>query len=211
MDVLVEDAARDWLAREVPVAAPAPPPAAVADALPATLADFLAWRAGELAPEAAWRGVSIAASGPADASLMVLVDCPDREDADCLLSGKTGRLFDRMLHAIGLSRDRVHLASVCARRPAAGRMPREVEAALHRVTLHHVGLVAPARLLLLGDGASRAVLGTEVLRARGAPRPVSHDGGDTRAVATFHPRLLLERPAQKAEAWRDLQMLMGVA
>jgi DNA polymerase len=28
-------------------------------------------------------------------------------------------------------------------------------------------------------------------------------------VATFHPRLLLERPAQKADAWKDLQLLMG--
>jgi DNA polymerase len=27
-------------------------------------------------------------------------------------------------------------------------------------------------------------------------------------VATFHPRLLLEQPAHKAGAWRDLQLLM---
>ena len=28
------------------------------------------------------------------------------------------------------------------------------------------------------------------------------------AVASFHPRFLLERPAAKAEAWKDLQMLI---
>jgi DNA polymerase len=28
------------------------------------------------------------------------------------------------------------------------------------------------------------------------------------AIASFHPRFLLERPAQKAEAWRDLQLLI---
>jgi DNA polymerase len=29
------------------------------------------------------------------------------------------------------------------------------------------------------------------------------------AVASFHPRFLLEKPAYKAEAWKDLQMLIG--
>lgn len=212
VDVLVEDGPRDWLAREaapVPVEAPVPAP----DALPRTMPEFLAWRGGEGAPEAAWRGVSLTASGPADARLMVLVDCPDRDDADCLLSGKAGKLFDRMLAAIGVEREAIHLAAVCVRRPATGRMPRELEAELQRLARHHLGLVAPARVLLLGDAASRALTGTEVLRARGSLRRIKHDapsgvGGETDAVATFHPRLLLERPAQKADAWRDLQLLM---
>ena len=211
VDVLVEDDARDWLAKVEPLA-PAVAmlePAVVADALPATLVEFLAWRIGSAAPEASWRGVSLQASGPHDAELMVLVDCPDRGDTDCLLGGAAGKLFDRMLAAIGLSRDTVHLAAVCARRPAAGRMPRELEAALHRLAAHHVALLAPKRLLLLGDGASKAITGTEVLRARGRLHDVNHGSVETGAVATFHPRLLLERPAQKADAWKDLQMLMA--
>ena len=208
VDVLVEDAPRDWLARAAPVSAPVPE-APVAATLPATLAEFLAWRIGVTAPEAAWRGASIAASGPLDAKLMVLVDCPDREDRDCLLGGGAGKLFDRMLAAIGMTRAEIHLAAVCAKRPVAGRMPAEVQAELHRLALHHVGLLAPERLLVMGDAASRAVAGTEVLRARGILRPLNHNGGETRTVATFHPRLLLERPAQKADAWKDLQLLMG--
>lgn len=206
VDVLVEETSRDWLARAAPIEAR---PVAVPDALPETLAEFLAWRVGAAAPEAAWRGVSIAATGPLDAELMVLVDCPDRGDADCLLSGPAGKLFDRMLGAMGVSRDAVHLAAVCARRPVAGRMPREVEAELQRLARHHLGLLAPRRLLLMGDAAARALLGTEVLRARGRLHTVNHEGGETAAVATFHPRLLLERPAQKADAWKDLQLLMG--
>lgn len=209
VDVLVEDAPRDWLARAVAVVAAPAPVVEAPEALPATLAAFLEWRLGDVAPEAAWRGVSIAAAGPLDAALMVLVDCPDREDTDGLLGGAAGRLFDRMLAAMGLSRDAVHLAAVCARRPLAGRMPRETEAALHRLARHHLGLLAPKRLLLMGDGAARAILGDGVVAMRGALRAVNHDGGETGGVATFHPRLLLERPAQKAEAWRDLQLLMG--
>ncbi|WP_419808145.1 uracil-DNA glycosylase family protein [Sphingomonas sp.] len=210
VDVVVDDSPRDWLAKVAPVAAAAPVAPDPAS-LPATLAEFLAWRGGDAAPEASWRGVSIAASGPLDATLMVLVDCPDRDDRDCLLSGDAGRLFDRMLAAIGLTREAVHLAAVCAKRPLGGRMPGEVQVELHRLARHHVGLLAPERLLLMGDGAARAILDRQVTAARGTPHAIDHGDGATRTVATFHPRLLLERPAQKADAWRDLQLLMGLS
>ena len=214
VDVLVDEHPRDWFAApSAPVAVTAAsiaPAAAPVTALPATLEAFAAWRLGTEAPEAAWSGISLAASGPADAKIMVLVDCPDREDGDAgaLLSGIPGRLFDRMLAAIGLSRDTVHVAAVCARRPAAGRMPRDVEARLGEVARHHVGLVAPERLLLLGDATARTVLGIDRQAAKGGLRPFNHDRGTTGVVASLHPRLLIERPAMKAESWRDLQLLV---
>ena len=214
VDVLVDDAARNWLAAPAPRTPDRPPPIAVApvaapDALPAGLEAFLAWRAGHAAPEAGWPGGWVAASGPADAALMVLVDCPDRgDDAGGLLSGAAGRLFDRMLGAIGLSREAVHLATVCAKRPTAGRSPADLHARLAAITAHHVGLVAPKRLLLLGNAASRAVLGTELQEARGISHRFNHSGGESAVVASYHPRFLLEKPAAKAGAWADLQVLM---
>ena len=213
VDLLVDDVPRDWFAAPPPprpAAADAPPPV---PALPATLEAFAAWRTGPDAPDAGWSGAAVAASGPTDAALMVLLDCPDREDGDAgaLLAGIQGRLFDRMLAAIGLSRDAVHVAAVCARRPIAGRMPREVEARLGEVARHHVQLVAPKRLLLLGDATSRAILGMERGVARGRPHQFQHKDGITQVVASLHPRLLIERPAMKAESWRDLRLLMGDA
>lgn len=215
VDVLVDDAARDWLsppaAEPTGPSSPAPARAASPPALPTDYAAFAAWRMGADAPEAAWGGVSVAASGPADAAVMALVDCPDRDDgrADMLLSGAAGRLFDRMLASIGLAREAVHVAAVCMRRPGTGRIPREVETRLGEVARHHVALVAPTRLLLLGDAASRAVLGTDRAAARGALHDFNHDGGQTGVVASYHPRFLIERPAAKADAWRDLRMLIG--
>ncbi len=223
VDTLVEDMPRDWFA--VPVA-PTVSPVAVAvgpiarqsaaapdhnTTLPDTLDELLAWRMGTDAPEAAWSGISIAASGPSDAAVMVLVDCPDREDgpAATMLSGVPGRLFDRMLAAIGLSRETIHLTAVCARRPAAGRVDPAIEARLAAIALHHVQLVAPKRLLLLGNAASRAILGTDAASARGRLRSLNHDGTEIGVVASFHPRFLIEKPALKAEAWKDLQMLTG--
>ena len=44
---------------------------------------------------------------------------------------------------------------------------------------------------------------------RGRLHGFNHRSGQTGVVASFHPRLLLDRPALKAEAWKDLQLLMG--
>ena len=219
VDALADEIPRDWFA------ALAPPPAAkrvvanqpvapIAVPLPTTLDAFLVWRTGPDAPEAAWNGgMPLVAQGSPTADLMVFVDTPERDDIDRLLDGAAGRLFDRMLAAIGHTRETVYLASLCTVRPLAGRIAPEVEERLGEIARHYVALVAPKRLLILGNATSRALLAMDVTRARGSLRRVNHlpgiDEHRTEAVASFHPRLLLERPAQKAEAWRDLQMLIG--
>jgi len=223
VDASVDESPRDWLAaivapaRAVPAnrgAAPAAEPVAV-PALPETLDAFLAWRSSEAAPEAAWPGNLIAAQGPVDAPLLVLVDMPEREDGDAgtLLGGAAGRLFDRMLAAIGHSRASIHLVALCAKRPTTGRVAPDVEERLGEIARHHIALVAPKRVLLLGNAPSRALLGADVAPARESLRAVNLGGGKkaatVEAVASFHPRFLLERPAQKADAWRDLQLLIG--
>lgn len=210
VDTLVDEAPRDWFAQP---AAPSPAAAARPEAnglLPEDWDAFLTWRGGDAAPEAGWAGPGVLASGPIDAAVMVLADVPDREDcaAGKLLTGEAGRLFDRMLQAIGLERQSVHLVSVCAKRPAAGRVSRTDEARLGEVARHHVALIAPKRLLLLGDAASRALLGTSVLQARGRLHAVDLTSGGLEAVTTFHPRFLLENPGRKREAWVDLQLLV---
>ena len=210
VDVLVEDTAFDWFAAPaVDARAPAPAvSAAASDALPDTMQAFAAWRLGAAAPDAGWRGAALAAEGDPAAELMVLVDCPERDDADRLMQGRAGALFDRMLAAMGRSRADVYLAAVCLRRPTTGRMPRDTHETLARIARHHVELAAPRRLLVLGDAASRAVLATNDGAIRGRLHALNHRNGTvTHAVASFHPRFLLDQPAAKAEAWRDLMLL----
>ena len=219
VDTLAGDDPFDWLGAQEPLAVTSPVPATASasagagvspGALPATSEAFFAWRIGREAPESGWGMTLVAASGPITSDLMILVDCPERDDRDSLLGGAAGKLFDRMLAAIGRSRADVHLASVCTARPTAGRMPRDIEARLGEIARHHAGLSAPRRLLVMGDAASRAILAMNVMEARGRLHVLNHTGGkETEVVASFHPRMLLERPALKAEAWRDLQMLTG--
>jgi DNA polymerase len=64
-------------------------------------------------------------------------------------------------------------------------------------------------VLALGNAASRAITGLDVANARASLRKVNHDGGTSEVVASFHPRFLLEKPVAKADAWKDLRVLMG--
>ena len=210
VDTLVEESPRDWLA---PPAAARAAPAAVVEAAPAappaTLAAFESWRVSAAAPDFGW-GPSVAPGGDAEAGLMVLLDVPEREDAAAghLLGGEAGRLFDRMLAAIGRNRQSIYLASLAVARPISGRIASGAAAGLAELARYHIGLVRPKRLLVMGDAANRAVLGTSAAASGSILHVVKHAAGQSEAVATFHPRFLLENPAQKARAWRDLQVLI---
>lgn len=212
VDTLVDEAPRNWLAppeARPAAAAPAAGVDPVPAALPATLTEFEAWRIGADAPDAGW-GVPIAPQGAAASGLMIVVDMPERDDgrAGTLLSGDVGRLFDRMLAAIGRDRQSIYLASLAVARPASGRIAPEMTAPLADLARHHVALVRPRRLLVMGDAANRVLLGTSAAASPPLLHVFKHDAGQTEAVATFHPRFLLDQPAQKARAWRDLQMLI---
>lgn len=226
VDTLVDEAPRNWLAtaaeakaasalpntvREAQIAATTAP---VLPAMPDTLAAFEAWRQGPDAPEAQWPGQRIAAQGDAAARLMIIVDMPERDDADTgqLVSGAAGRLFDRMLAAIGQNRQSIYLVPMLQLRTATGRLPDGQEELLGAILRHHVGLAAPRRVLIFGNAPSRALIGAEAAASRGYLHKIYQDGGikplPVEAVASYHPRFLLERPAAKPEAWKDLQLLI---
>jgi DNA polymerase len=218
VDTLVEELPRDWLVPEERPAAvaamqPAPVPTAAEAAAryPETYEDFVTYRMGDTAPDATWASLRVRPIGdPTTATLMVLTDVPEEGDAAAgrLLSGPEGRLLDRMLAAIGSSRDQALLASVCVARPLAGRVPRASGPELEALAQHLVSIARPKRLLLLGQAASRALLGVDAPGNGDCSQRLNHGGLVDKVVVTYHPRVLLERPMCKAEAWRDLQLLI---
>ena len=214
VDCEIDDNPRDWLARmpaadKLPAAVREAP--AEAPRLPDTLTEFAAWRLGPAAPEAGWPGKALGTQGDVASGLMIVVDMPDRDDdaAGALVSGSAGRLFDRMLAAIGRDRNSVYLTALAVKRPPAGRVADEAGQKMEALIRHHLSLAAPKRVLALGNAASRAITGLDVANARGSLRVVHHDKGTSEVVASFHPRFLLERPAAKADAWKDLRLLIG--
>ena len=208
VDTLVAEEPRNWLApqRSEPAEA-APSPSA--EAMPNELGAYRDW----LARNGPWQdgtGPLLLPSGDAAAKLMVLVDMPGREDVASghLLSGPGGLLFDRMLAAIGLDRQRIYLSALSWRRVPGGRLGEEAGASCARFARHHVALAAPQAVLLMGDACARALLGLRMSEARGAWHALESDAGSFRALVTLPPSLLLEQSSAKAFAWADLRQLI---
>lgn len=123
--------------------------------------------------------------------------------------GPSGRLLDRMLASIDLTRTEVFISNTIFWRPPGNRSPTSSEVATCMPFVERMlELIDPEILVALGGPAANALLGQaeSVGRLRGRwfgfqtprmARPVP-------ATAIFHPAYLLRSPAQKRLAWRDL-------
>jgi uracil-DNA glycosylase len=125
--------------------------------------------------------------------------------------GRAGQLLDRMLHAIGLDRQRVYIANVVPWRPPGNRppTPQEAQACLPFIR-RQIELAAPEILVCLGGSAAQALLGLRegITRARGNWYAYEREDGRTiRAIAMLHPAYLLRQPALKRQAWADMRAL----
>lgn len=229
VDTLVGEEARDWLRpaakRPEPEAEPwaeapapfgeapgAPPPLPAADeALPGQLDLFHAYLASsDRLSFAAPAAPRVCPAGDPGSGLMILADMPTGEDcaAGTLISGEAGRLFDRMLAAIGRSRESVYLAALSCLRSPDGRFSSDSAKQCATLARHHAGLVQPKAVLLFGDACSKALLGLPMSQARGRWHEIATQSGPIKALVTLPPSFLLNQPAAKGLAWADLQMLI---
>jgi uracil-DNA glycosylase len=124
--------------------------------------------------------------------------------------GRSGKLLDRMLAAIGLDRTSAYIANVVPWRPPGNRTPTPQETAICLPFIRRqIELANPDFLVCLGGPAMQTLLGIKdgITRSRG--RWFSYDSGrrEIRALATFHPAFLLRSSLQKRFAWRDFLAL----
>lgn len=178
--------------------------------LPDDLASFDAWLSSDPnSPGGLWTGPRILPQGPIDAPLMVFSDVPDAEDfsAGQLFSGASGRLFDAMMAAIGLSRADIRLASISFTRPPAGRIEGPDSAQLLDLARHHIAIARPRNVLLIGQQSCTLLTGDVVPADGRGQRQINHSGANTAAFAIHHPRLLLKQPLLKRSAWTALKRL----
>lgn len=208
VDAAVSEWPRDWL-RQHQAATPAPSPVAnVTEPNPETLADLRDWLASSAQlPLASATARRILPHGPENAQIMLLSDAPALEDftSGQPIGGDAWQLTLKMLAAIGIGADEAYSASLsCIHAPGA-RMNEKDRAECADIARRHIALAKPKRLLLFGDGPCKGLLGEPLTRARGRVHRIE----GIRAVATFHPRWLLQRPSDKALAWRDLLLLMS--
>jgi DNA polymerase len=204
VDAPVGEAPRDWLRR---IESPAPVSQPVTNERPGDLEAFRHWlTTASGLPMERPGSIRVAPHGAEGAKIMLLSDLPGREDAadGRSIGGEAWALAIKMLAAIGLAPDEAYVASLSCFHTPGARLNGDVEACA-AIARDHVRLAKPERLILFGDAPAKALLGEPLARARGRVHRIE----GIRTVATFHPRWLLQRPSDKALAWRDLLLLMS--
>ena len=124
--------------------------------------------------------------------------------------GRSGKLLDLMMAAIGLDRTKVYIANVVPWRPPGNRTPTPQETAICLPFIRRqIELANPNILVCLGGPAMQTLLGIKdgITRSRGRWFPFDTGTREIRALATFHPAFLLRSPLQKRFAWRDFLAL----
>jgi len=203
----------NWLRPKLPAATQAPGSAPAADAYPDDLDAFTAYLANEpTLPESGWPGQRVLPAGTKDATAMLIVDAPDSmaQAQNAHFNAETSRLIERMMAAAGLSMDQCYLASLSLSAPPPGAVDTSCAELLAKRMRHHIKLVRPKAVLLLGDKASRILLTINEDQTDKYLHFVNHLDGKVPAAAIIHPRLMMEQPAAKAVAWRSLRRLAKV-
>src|SRR3954454_1536141 len=150
--------------------------------------------------------------GNPQARIMFVGEAPGREeDLEGLpFVGRSGKLLDRMIAAIGLDRTSAYIANVIPWRPPGNRTPTPQETQICLPFIQRqIELVNPDVLVTLGNPSPQTLLETRegIMKSRG--KWLDYDTGTRiiRAIATFHPAYLLRSPSYKRMAWQDLRAI----
>jgi DNA polymerase len=149
------------------------------------------------------------ADGNPQSKVMFVGEAPGRdEDIEGLpFVGRSGKLLDRMLAAIGLDRTAVYIANIVPWRPPGNRTPTPQESQICLpFILRQIELVNPDILVCLGGPSAQTLLGIKegITKSRGRWFTFNNGKREIKAIASFHPAFLLRSPLQKRFAWRDM-------
>ena len=152
------------------------------------------------------------ADGNPQARIMFVGEAPGREeDLEGLpFVGRSGKLLDRMIAAIGLDRTSAYIANVIPWRPPGNRTPTPQETQICLPFIQRqIELVNPDVLVTLGNPSTQTLLETRegIMKTRGRWFEYNTGTRVIRAIATFHPAYLLRSPGCKRMAWQDLRAI----
>ncbi len=205
-------AAKPELPAPVPGPAPVPRPAPESRAPPASTLPRIRADLGDCrrCKLAAGRTNIVFGTGNPAAELVFVGEGPGA-DEDRLgepFVGAAGKLLDRMIAAMGLSRAEVYICNVVKCRPPGNRNPEPDEMdACGPFVRAQIAAIRPRVLVTLGKIAAQHLLRdtTPVSRLRGRWREFE----GIPLMPTFHPAYLLRNPAEKGKVWEDLKAVVA--
>ncbi len=122
--------------------------------------------------------------------------------------GAAGQLLDKMIAAMGFSRDEVYVCNIVKCRPPGNRKPLPEEMQMCSGFLQRqLELLRPHVIVALGATALEGLLGVteRITRVRGEFRLYQ---GRIAVMPTFHPAYLLRNPSAKKDVWSDLRQVV---
>lgn len=150
-------------------------------------------------------------TGAHNADVLIVGEAPGaNEDAQGLpFVGRAGKLLDRMLFAIGCSRQtNVYITNICKFRPPDNRDPTPEEVAADWPILERqIDLMAPKLVVAVGRIAAQTLLDSQESLGRLRGRMHGYPQRELSVLVTYHPAYLLRSPQQKAKAWDDLRII----
>lgn len=148
--------------------------------------------------------------GDPEAEIVFVGEAPGaEEDAQGIpFVGRAGQLLEKMLAAIGFTREEVFICNTLKCRPPGNRDPEASEKkACEPFLVEQLEILRPKILIALGAHAARYLCGVNQPMGKLRGRWYRYRG--VPLIATYHPSYLL-RPngqRQKPKSWEDFQMI----
>jgi uracil-DNA glycosylase family 4 len=156
--------------------------------------------------------------GNLDADLFLCGEAPgaEEETAGEPFVGPAGELLDRIISAMGISRESVYIGNVVNFRPrherAYGNRPPTAEEMNFCLPYLRAQLeiVKPKVIVALGKTATDGLLGPDPRRRLGQMRGAWHEYSNIPMMVTYHPSYLLHNPSKssKRKVWEDMLLVM---
>ncbi len=142
--------------------------------------------------------------------LVIITDIPSADDdaRGEILTGAAGELLDKMLAAIGMSRECVSILPMVFWRTPGGRTPSRNELDLARPFVDRaLEFLSPRLILTLGTLPATEIADVNLARAHGV---VADTKFGVKCMPIFHPNYLLLKPTAKRDAWNALQQIQNL-
>ena len=144
-------------------------------------------------------------AGNKNAKLMFIGEAPgEQEDLSGIpVVGRAGKLFDKYLEAVGISRDEVYIANMLKCRPPKNRdpLPAEQDVCIEYLR-EQVKIIKPKMIVCLGRISAMRLISPDykITKEHG----VWVKKGQYDMTAVYHPSLLLRDPRRKDEMLADM-------
>lgn len=174
-----------------------------------TLAELQAVNYCQGCPSATMADQKLFGAGNPHAQVVFIGERPTGDDvaAGVPFSGEGGELLDRILYAMGLSRDEVYLCYLvkCAARPDEATRDAQL-ASCESVLQRQLAAIKPQVVVALGTVPAQVLLNRQ--QEIGNMRGMWSNYQNILLMATRDPEDLIRNPATKREVWDDMKQVL---